>query len=68
MALNLSLNGEGPSIAVLIPCYNEELTIREVVCSFREQLPHAKIYVFDNNSRDRTIAEAKAAGAMCSST
>jgi len=67
MALNLAPNGEGPSIAVLIPCYNEELTIREVVCSFREQLPHATIYVFDNNSTDRTVAEAKAAGALIAS-
>jgi glycosyltransferase involved in cell wall biosynthesis len=54
-------------VAVLIPCYNEELTIGTVVRSFREQLPHAKIYVFDNNSTDRTIAEAKAAGALISS-
>jgi glycosyltransferase involved in cell wall biosynthesis len=61
------LNGDGPSIAVLIPCYNEELTIAAVVQSFRAQLPHAKIYVFDNNSTDRTIAEAKAAGALVSS-
>jgi len=60
-------NGEGPSVAVLIPCYNEELTIGAVVSSFRAQLPHAKIYVFDNNSTDRTIAEAKAAGALISS-
>ena len=60
-------NGDGPSVAVLIPCYNEELTIGAVVRSFREQLPHAKIYVFDNNSTDRTIAEAKAAGALISS-
>jgi glycosyltransferase involved in cell wall biosynthesis len=68
MALNLvPQRGEGPSIAVLIPCYNEELTIGAVVRSFREQLPHAQIYVFDNNSTDRTIAEAKAAGALIGS-
>ena len=68
MVLNLfPPNGDGPSIAVLIPCYNEELTIAAVVQSFREQLPHAKIYVFDNNSTDHTIAEAKAAGALISS-
>lgn len=67
MALNLAPNGEGPSIAVLIPCYNEELTIRDVVGSFRAQLPHAKIYVFDNNSTDQTVAEAKAAGAIIAS-
>ena len=64
MALNFSSNGAGASIAVLVPCYNEELTIRDVVRSFREQLPHAKIYVFDNNSTDRTVEEAKAAGAI----
>jgi len=67
MALNLSSNGAGPSIAVLVPCYNEELTIRDVVLSFREQLPHAKVYVFDNNSTDRTIEEAKVAGAIIAS-
>ncbi|HUE84274.1 MAG TPA: glycosyltransferase [Pyrinomonadaceae bacterium] len=52
------------SIAVLIPCYNEESTIGDVVRRFREQLPNAQIYVFDNNSTDRTIEEAKAAGAL----
>src|ERR1041385_8695151 len=68
MVLNLSPpNGDGPSIAVMIPCYNEELTISAVVQSFRVQLPHAKIYVFDNNSTDRTVAEARAAGALISS-
>src|ERR1051326_8773366 len=67
MALNLAPNGEDPSIAVLIPCYNEELTIRDVVGSFRAQLPHAKIYVFDNNSTDQTAAEARAAGAIIAS-
>src|SRR5690242_6354649 len=67
MALNSAANGAVPSIAVLIPCYNEELTIRAVVCSFRQQLPHAKIYVFDNNSTDRTVEEAKAAGAVIAS-
>jgi len=64
MGLNLSAGREHPSIAVLIPCYNEELTIGQVVSRFRDQLPHAKIYVFDNNSTDRTIEEAKAAGAL----
>ena len=54
------------SIAVVIPCYNEEATIREVVHRFREQLPHAQIHVFDNNSSDRTVEEAKAAGALIS--
>ena len=53
-----------PRIAVLIPCYNEEFTIAEVVSQFRAELPDAEIYVFDNNSTDRTVAEARAAGAL----
>jgi glycosyltransferase involved in cell wall biosynthesis len=51
-------------IAVLIPCYNEELTIQAVVCDFRRALPEAVIYVYDNNSRDRTCEVARAAGAL----
>ncbi|HWN10809.1 MAG TPA: glycosyltransferase [Pyrinomonadaceae bacterium] len=50
-------------VAVLIPAYNEELTISEVVKQFRAQLPEAALYVFDNNSADQTVALAKAAGA-----
>jgi glycosyltransferase involved in cell wall biosynthesis len=53
-----------PRVAVLIPCYNEELTVAEVVRQFRAQLPHADIYVYDNNSTDRTVEEARAAGAL----
>ena len=53
-----------PRIAVLIPCYNEELTIADVVSQFRAELPDADIYVFDNNSTDRTVEEARAAGAL----
>lgn len=41
-------------IAVLIPCYNEELTIEKVIKDFRKELPEADIYVYDNNSKDRT--------------
>ena len=52
------------TIAVLIPCYNEELTIASVVASFRQTLPEATIYVYDNNSKDRTIEVARAAGAL----
>jgi len=52
-----------PRIAVLIPCYNEELTIATVVSDFREQLPAADIYVFDNNSTDKTVECATQAGA-----
>jgi len=52
-------------IAVLVPCYNEELTIGNVVNAFRAELPGATIYVYDNNSTDRTLAVATAAGAVC---
>jgi glycosyltransferase involved in cell wall biosynthesis len=54
-----------PQIAVLIPCYNEELTVGTVVRRFCAELPTAKIYVYDNNSTDRTTAVASAAGAIC---
>jgi cellulose synthase/poly-beta-1,6-N-acetylglucosamine synthase-like glycosyltransferase len=50
-------------IAVLIPCYNESLTIGEVVTSFRRALPSARVYVYDNNSRDETAMRAALAGA-----
>lgn len=53
-----------PRIAVLIPCYNEEKPIAHVVEGFRAALPQAEIYVFDNNSSDRTVANARAAGAI----
>ena len=53
-----------PSIAVLIPCYNEEIAIPAVIADFRTALPTAKIYVCDNNSKDRTVEMAKAAGAI----
>ena len=51
-------------IAVLIPCYNEAATIRQVVSDFRAQLPDAVIYVYDNNSTDDTAAIAADAGAI----
>jgi glycosyltransferase involved in cell wall biosynthesis len=53
-----------PNIAVLIPCYQEEKTIAKVVQQFRVYLPAADIYVFDNNSSDRTVEEAISAGAI----
>ena len=56
---------KAPRIAVLIPCYNEELTIAQVVKSFRAALPEADIYVYDNNSTDRSVAKARNAGAIC---
>lgn len=51
-------------VAVLLPCYNEEKTIGKVVRDFRAVLPDADIYVYDNNSTDRTAEEAAAAGAI----
>jgi len=51
-------------IAVLIPCCNEETTIAKVVTDFRRYLPAAEIYVYDNNSADRSVEEAKRAGAI----
>ncbi len=53
-----------PVIAVLIPCYNEEMAIAKVVMDFREALPSAVIYVYDNNSADKTCDVARAAGAI----
>jgi glycosyltransferase involved in cell wall biosynthesis len=52
-----------PTIAVLLPCYNEEAAIAPTVAAFRAALPDATIYVYDNNSRDRTVEVAAAAGA-----
>ena len=51
-------------IAVLIPCYNEEKTIKKVVEDFKTALPQADIYVYDNNSTDQTVEFAKEAGAI----
>jgi len=53
-----------PRIAVLLPCYNEEAAIGQTVAAFRAALPDATIYVYDNNSRDRTVEVARAAGAV----
>lgn len=52
-----------PSVAVLLPCYNEEAAIGQVVRDFRAALPAAKIYVYDNASSDRTADVAREAGA-----
>ena len=51
-------------IAVLIPCYNEELTVAKTVQDFKKALPEADVYVYDNNSTDRTSELAKEAGAI----
>lgn len=51
-------------VAVLVPCYNEELTVEKVVGDFKKELPTAEIYVYDNNSKDRTNELAHKAGAI----
>ncbi len=51
-------------VAVLVPCFNEEATIAAVVEAFRRALPEGAVYVYDNNSRDRTAEAAAAAGAV----
>jgi glycosyltransferase involved in cell wall biosynthesis len=51
-------------VAVLLPCYNEEAAVAQTVAAFRAALPDARIYVYDNNSSDRTRDEAAAAGAI----
>lgn len=51
-------------IAVLVPCYNEELTIAKVITDFKKELPEATIYVYDNNSSDKTYEIAKSNGAI----
>src|SRR5580698_9200668 len=53
-----------PRIAVLVPCFNEEAAVANVVTDFRKVLPSAKIFVYDNNSSDRTVAIARDAGAQ----
>jgi glycosyltransferase involved in cell wall biosynthesis len=54
----------GFEVAVLVPCFNEERAIAKVVADFRAALPDAKIYVYDNNSTDGTVAAAERAGAV----
>lgn len=51
-------------LAVLIPCFNEETAVARVVTDFKAELPEATIYVYDNNSTDRTLEVARAAGAL----
>ncbi|MDR3465689.1 MAG: glycosyltransferase family 2 protein [Xanthobacteraceae bacterium] len=52
-----------PRVAVLVPCFNEETAVGQVIADFRAALPSAEIHVYDNNSTDRTVAIARAAGA-----
>ena len=58
------MGNDQPRIAVLLPCFNEEAAIGATVEGFRRALPDAAIYVYDNNSRDRTCEVASAAGAI----
>lgn len=53
-----------PKIAVLVPCYNEALTIEKVVKDFQHYIPEAEVFVYDNNSKDDTVEIATKAGAM----
>jgi glycosyltransferase involved in cell wall biosynthesis len=64
LAEQLGLTADQPTIAVLIPCRNEAAAIGKVVSDFTRALPDAIIYVYDNNSTDHTILEARAAGAV----
>lgn len=60
----LTTSRAGLRVAVLVPCYNEQEAIGKVVRDFRQALPEAIVYVYDNNSRDETRARASAAGAV----
>jgi glycosyltransferase involved in cell wall biosynthesis len=55
---------QAPRVAVLLPCFNEEAAIARTVADFRAALPEAIVYVFDNNSTDRTVTAAREAGAV----
>ena len=58
------MQGVDPTIAILVPCYNEAVSIQAVIQRFRAQLPSAVIYVYDNNSSDDTARLAQEAGAV----
>ena len=60
----MTVEDQRPKLAVLLPCFNEEAAIAATVAGFRAALPGAAIYVYDNNSRDRTVEVARAAGAV----
>lgn len=62
--IRMSMSNKTPRVAVLIPCYNEEVAIGKVVADFKKVLPEASIYVYDNNSTDATAAIAAEAGAI----
>lgn len=59
----MKLNKDNHSVAVIVPCYNEELAIAKVITDFKHHLPDAEIYIFDNNSSDKTSEVALAHGA-----
>ena len=61
---DIPTSDENARIAVLIPCYNEEAAIADVVRACRAAMPRSEVYVYDNNSKDRTIARAQDAGAI----
>lgn len=62
--MDFDLPKSEPKIVVLIPCYNEAEPIAYVVSNFKEALPSADIYVYDNNSTDQTVEKAREAGAI----
>jgi Glycosyl transferase family 2 len=64
IAEQFGLTENQPRVAVLIPCRNEEAAIGKVVSDFQRSLPDAIVYVYDNNSTDHTMLEARAAGAV----
>ena len=64
LARRLAVEAARPSVAVLLPCYNEAATIAATVGAFRAALPEATVYVYDNNSTDGTAAAARGAGAV----
>jgi glycosyltransferase involved in cell wall biosynthesis len=59
-----SVGSQSYRLAVILPCYNEEAAIAGVVRDFRNALPQAEIYVYDNNSKDNTVEVARTAGAI----
>ena len=58
------MTNENKKIAVLLPCYNEALTVEKVIKDYKEAFPTADIYVYDNNSTDGTGEIARKAGAI----
>jgi glycosyltransferase involved in cell wall biosynthesis len=63
-ARNPAMMASSMRIAVLVPCFNEEAAVATVIADFRKALPYADIFVYDNNSSDRTVAIAREAGAV----